>query len=284
MHASQVLANQRAVKLKAESQGILLRPRDPNSSVGADAIGNKLGGKPSAVIGAGFKRTNGILGAAGRGSRGGGGDDPLAKKVKVRFPRSGGVGEEGSATGCWDALHRLFYAAGREFLVVPIYPFTVSVVANRPLRDCVHGPKDCTPLQAIRFCPELCRMIPASAPLLSRVVKSRRRAIGSTMPLPQPSHPASPLVPLSHSPAVLITLLSTRNRHVCLIAQTMSAVEKELLLRRVSKYAGLAEEVSGISPCRTGPPAIITQLFLFLILFFTLFDRKRTPLRTPEDV
>jgi len=36
--------------------------------------------------------------------------------------------------------------------------------------------------------------------------------------------------------------------------QTMSAVEKELLLRRVSKYAGLAEEVK--------PPAN-PQLFLF---------------------
>ena len=28
------------------------------------------------------------------------------------------------------------------------------------------------------------------------------------------------------------------------LLQTLSAVEKELLLRRVSKYAGLAEEVS----------------------------------------
>lgn len=34
------------------------------------------------------------------------------------------------------------------------------------------------------------------------------------------------------------------NNGVTLLSQTMSAEEKELLLRRVSKYAGLAEEVS----------------------------------------
>ncbi|CAM9702803.1 unnamed protein product, partial [Hapterophycus canaliculatus] len=81
---AQVLVTQRALKYKAESQGILLRPRDPNASVGAGAIGKKIGAKSPAVLGSGNKRVNGILGAAGRGSRSGGGADPLAKKVKVR--------------------------------------------------------------------------------------------------------------------------------------------------------------------------------------------------------
>ncbi|CAN0204685.1 unnamed protein product [Scytosiphon promiscuus] len=114
-YSPQVLANQRAIKFKAEAQGIQLRPRDPNSSVGAGVIGKKTGGKSSAI---GNKRTNGILGAAGRGSRGGGADDPLAKKVKTlsavekelllrRVSKYAGLAEEERAKDADRSVQRL---------------------------------------------------------------------------------------------------------------------------------------------------------------------------------
>lgn len=84
---------QRRLKQRADSQGILLRPQDPNVAVA---------GQKSAILAAGRKRSrsgaasaDAVLGASSSG--GSGGSDPLAKKVKVRVPkkRSSGTGQRG---------------------------------------------------------------------------------------------------------------------------------------------------------------------------------------------
>lgn len=84
----------------------------------------------------------------------------------------------------------------------------------------------------------------------------------------------------THQPAILINLLRTCNRYVYLSAQTMSAMEKELLLRRVSKYAGLAEEVRGVLSGRTRSPAISLSCgpFIFFLPLFFFFSGLPFPL------
>ena len=67
---------QRALKRKADARGLLLRPQDSNA-VGGGGIGAiRKNGKSSAILGAG---------GGGKGAGRAGGDDPLAKKVKVRL-------------------------------------------------------------------------------------------------------------------------------------------------------------------------------------------------------
>lgn len=79
---------QRAVKLKAESLGLLLRPQDPNVT---GTIGKKLGGGNKRAGRPGAARSaDSLLGAGGSGA----GGDPFTKKAKVSLANDVGHGRE----------------------------------------------------------------------------------------------------------------------------------------------------------------------------------------------
>ena len=82
---------QRALKQKADYQGLQLRPQDPNVAV--------PGKSSNAILGAGSKRAR--SGAASAGAVRGGvkGGDPLVKKVKVRPSRGRKGRREGGCAG-----------------------------------------------------------------------------------------------------------------------------------------------------------------------------------------
>lgn len=80
---------QRAVKQKAESLGLLLRPQDPNV---AGAMGKKPGsGNKRAGRSGAARSADSLLGAGGGG---GAGSNPLTKKVKVSSGSDVGRGTE----------------------------------------------------------------------------------------------------------------------------------------------------------------------------------------------
>lgn len=90
---------QRLLKRKADEQGVLLRPSDPNVAVVGGGRSRLLaGGKKSATNRSGAASADALLGAGKRG--GGKGSDPLAKKIKVRkFLGKWGEGREGRGGG-----------------------------------------------------------------------------------------------------------------------------------------------------------------------------------------
>ena len=72
-----MLMAQRALKQKADCQGLLLRPQDPNVAA--------PGKRSSAILGAGNKRARSGTASIGAIRGAGKAGDPLTKKVKVRL-------------------------------------------------------------------------------------------------------------------------------------------------------------------------------------------------------